>query len=289
MTNAGRKPSTDAQVQASELCSHREAASRFAQALVSLSFLLFCHAFLGGSISSAQPVTAELVPAEAPDTAFAATAQTPLPVGFPPANPATSPFPADTGLIPPASKAAGSMLFILGMILTATFLLKRYWPQRFGPAQGRRQIQVLETAALGDRQSLTLVRVGEATLLLARTPGTITLLERVESKPAAVEPAEDPVAALRQDRMFGESSSISSAKALLRFCKSGFARLGQVRVKMPQLAWLRHEKPPVPAPGRRVDSSPWSKPDFESVMRAELDNAHLLSRLSEIRSELARK
>lgn len=177
------------------------------------------------------------------------------------------------------------MLFIVGMILIVAFLLKRYLPQRFGPALSPRQIQVVETAVLGDRQSLTLVRVGEATLLLARTPGSITLLDRVELKLVNGEAAQEATAVGAP----GPMPRVTSDNTILRCCKTALARLRQAKGMQMPFRWLRRKQLPLAMPALNgLRPSPTS-PDFESVMRAELHNAQLLSRLSQIRSELASK
>ena len=94
-------------------------------------------------------------------------------LSFPSALPAEMPFRGDAELFSSATRATGSVVLLVGLILIGAFLLKRYWPGRFGAVAGERHIEVLETVALGERQSLTLVQVGQSRLLLARTAGSI--------------------------------------------------------------------------------------------------------------------
>ncbi len=90
-----------------------------------------------------------------------------------------------------AAKAIGATVFIIGLILGAMTLLKRYMPYRFGPLGHTRQIQVLESVPIGEKRMLTLVEVGGQRLLLASSPGNVTLLKELPAHSearASVEP-----------------------------------------------------------------------------------------------------
>jgi flagellar biogenesis protein FliO len=52
-------------------------------------------------------------------------------------------------------------------------------PHRFGPLGHKRRIQVLETVPIGDKRSLTLIRIDDEGLLLASTPTTVSLIKEV--------------------------------------------------------------------------------------------------------------
>jgi flagellar biosynthetic protein FliO len=73
------------------------------------------------------------------------------------------------------------MIFILALILISVILLKRYMPHRFGPLGHKRRIQVLETVPIGEKRSLTLVEFDGASLLLASTPGGVSLLKEAHA------------------------------------------------------------------------------------------------------------
>jgi flagellar biosynthetic protein FliO len=81
------------------------------------------------------------------------------------------------------SRAAGAMIFVLALIVTAMILLKRYMPYRFGPLGHKRRIQVLETVPIGDKRSLILVAIDGSGLLLAATPNNVSLLREIETDP----------------------------------------------------------------------------------------------------------
>ena len=105
-----------------------------------------------------------------------------------PVEPAQSPVSNETfsnaqpGFAGSGTRAVGSMIFILALILISVILLKRYMPHRFGPLGHKRRIQVLESVAIGEKRSLTLIEFDGVSLLLASTPGGISLLK--EGHPA---------------------------------------------------------------------------------------------------------
>ena len=83
------------------------------------------------------------------------------------------------GLFGPGARAIGAMIIVLSLIWITMVLLKRYMPHRFGPLGHKRRIQVLETVPIGDKRSLTLVRIDDEDLLLASTPGSVSLIKQV--------------------------------------------------------------------------------------------------------------
>jgi len=204
-------------------------------------------------------------------------------LSFPSALPAEMPFRGDAELFPSATRATGSVVLLVGFILIGAFLLKRYWPGRFGAVAGERHIEVLETVALGERQSLTLVQVGQSRLLLARTAGSITLLDRAEIAPdTAIDSEMEALPGRPEENRNDVSAAVTAAASTLKLLqgslKTGWAGLKGALRRVPS-------KPRTPA----VPAS-----SFEQVMRAELSvtavtTAHAAatrSRLSEIRSRL---
>ena len=86
---------------------------------------------------------------------------------------------AQAGLAGSGTRAVGSMIFVLALILISVILLKRYMPHRFGPLGHKRRIHVMETVPIGEKRSLTLIEFDGASLLLASTPGGVSLLKEV--------------------------------------------------------------------------------------------------------------
>jgi flagellar biogenesis protein FliO len=50
-------------------------------------------------------------------------------------------------------------------------------PHRFGPLRHTKRIHVLESVALGEKRTLTLVEVDRSTLLLASSPTVVSLIK----------------------------------------------------------------------------------------------------------------
>jgi flagellar biosynthetic protein FliO len=204
---------------------------------------------------------------------------------FPSAPPAEMPFRGDAELFSTATRATGSVVLLVGLILIGAFLLKRYWPGRFGAVTGERQIEVLETVALGERQSLTLVQVGQSRLLLARTTGSITLLDRTELLPEAVLDSE--MDALTEPQEGNRNVLPAAIPAIAGIFKRIEARLTTI------LARLRTALRRLPPKPRIIPAV--KAPSFDQVMHAELcatalttagAGSSVRSRLSEIRDRL---
>jgi flagellar protein FliO/FliZ len=66
------------------------------------------------------------------------------------------------------------LLLVLGLIFFLAWLLRRV--QRAGPAGKGQVIELIGSRALGPRDRLVLVQVGNEQILLGLTPGTITAL-----------------------------------------------------------------------------------------------------------------
>lgn len=85
----------------------------------------------------------------------------------------------DTSIMGSGIRASGALLLILGSILLISFLMKRFLPRHFGALGERRFIEIIESASLGEKRSLSIVKVGEEHFLIASTPGSVSLLERL--------------------------------------------------------------------------------------------------------------
>lgn len=74
------------------------------------------------------------------------------------------------------------LLLVLGLIFALAWLLRRV--QRAGPQQGQ-LIELISSRALGPRDRLVLVQVGNEQILLGLTPGRITPLHVLKEPVAA--------------------------------------------------------------------------------------------------------
>ncbi|WP_047302695.1 flagellar biosynthetic protein FliO [Pseudomonas fluorescens] len=106
--------------------------------------------------------------------------------------------PAATAAVAATAPAAGSvsgqltqlvlgLLLVIGLIFFLAWLLRRV--QQAGPAGKGQVIELIGSRALGPRDRLVLVQVGNEQILLGLTPGTITPLH-VLKEPVQVPTAE---------------------------------------------------------------------------------------------------
>jgi flagellar biosynthetic protein FliO len=107
------------------------------------------------------------------------------------------------------AKTLGSILFVLALILVIAFCLKRYMPYRFGTGGKKRFIQILENVSLGEKRSLTLIRIDQENLLLASTSTSISLIKKIDLRPP-VESTEDEHTINRSKRNPAERIGLAS-------------------------------------------------------------------------------
>ena len=112
-------------------------------------------------------------------------------------------------------------------------MLKRYMPHRFGPLGHTRQIQVLESVPLGEKRMLTLVEVAGQRLLLASSPGSVSLLKELpaHSQPQSnVEPAAPAARKSENPATFNQTFKAQlAAQDNLRDPRTLLLRLSQIR------------------------------------------------------------
>jgi flagellar protein FliO/FliZ len=105
-----------------------------------------------------------------------------LPFSVMAAEPVATATAAVTTALPAASSGVGGqltqlvfgLLFVLGLIFFLAWLLRRV--QQAGPAGKGQVIDIIGSRALGPRDRLMLVQVGNEQILLGLSPGTITAL-----------------------------------------------------------------------------------------------------------------
>ncbi|MEX0166241.1 flagellar biosynthetic protein FliO [Pseudomonas brassicacearum] len=119
---------------------------------------------------------------------FAAAAMLPLSVlaAEPVATAAAAPA-AGSGIAGQLAQLVLGLLLVLGLIFFLAWLLRRV--QQAGPAGKGQVIDIVGTRALGPRDRLVLVQVGNEQILLGLSPGTITALH-VLKEPVQVPSAE---------------------------------------------------------------------------------------------------
>jgi len=111
-------------------------------------------------------------------------------------------------------RAAGALILVLAAIWLAMILLKRFLPHRFGPLGQKRRIQVIETVPIGEKRTLTLVRIDNEELLLASTPGNLSLLKEIrrDRGAEAVAPLPEQTTELRETAEAGTRTTADDQK-----------------------------------------------------------------------------
>ncbi|MCP2071138.1 UNVERIFIED_ORG: flagellar protein FliO/FliZ [Pseudomonas lini] len=104
----------------------------------------------------------------------------------PVATAATAPA-ASSGVAGQLAQLVLGLLLVLGLIFFLAWLLRRV--QQAGPAGKGQVIDIIGSRALGPRDRLMLVQVGNEQILLGLSPGTITALH-VLKEPVPVPSAE---------------------------------------------------------------------------------------------------
>ena len=94
---------------------------------------------------------------------------------------------AGSGIAGQLAQLVLGLLLVLGLIFFLAWLLRRV--QQAGPAGKGQVIDIVGTRALGPRDRLVLVQVGNEQILLGLSPGTITALH-VLKEPVQVPSAE---------------------------------------------------------------------------------------------------
>ncbi|WP_334598092.1 flagellar biosynthetic protein FliO [Pseudomonas alvandae] len=119
---------------------------------------------------------------------FAAALMLPFSVlaAEPVANAAVAPA-SGSGIAGQLAQLVLGLLLVLGVIFFLAWMLRRV--QQAGPAGKGQVIDIISTRALGPRDRLVLVQVGNEQILLGLSPGTITALH-VLKEPVQVPSAE---------------------------------------------------------------------------------------------------
>ncbi|MCW1243975.1 flagellar biosynthetic protein FliO [Pseudomonas sp. SAICEU22] len=119
---------------------------------------------------------------------FAAALMLPFSVlaAEPVANAAVAPA-SGSGMAGQLAQLVLGLLLVLGVIFFLAWMLRRV--QQAGPAGKGQVIDIISSRALGPRDRLVLVQVGNEQILLGLSPGTITALH-VLKEPVQVPSAE---------------------------------------------------------------------------------------------------
>ncbi len=112
------------------------------------------------------------------------------------AGPAASAPMVNSGVAGQLTQLVFGLLLVLGLIFFLAWLLRRV--QQAGPAGKGQVIELIGSRALGPRDRLMLVQVGNEQILLGLSPGTITALHVLK------EPVEVPTASEKATPEFAQ-------------------------------------------------------------------------------------
>lgn len=85
----------------------------------------------------------------------------------------------------PVLKAIGGLGLVLCLIIGGFFGLKKFAPQYFAKHSSGKSLKVIETLSLGDRRSISLIRVGNSHFLVGNTPQQINFLATLPATPSS--------------------------------------------------------------------------------------------------------
>ncbi len=84
--------------------------------------------------------------------------------------------------LPTLAKMVGALFLVIVCIYFGVYLLKKTVGAKYGCGNRLNALEVLETAGIGPKQSVTLVRVGEKSVLLGITGEHISMLTELNSE-----------------------------------------------------------------------------------------------------------
>jgi flagellar protein FliO/FliZ len=87
---------------------------------------------------------------------------------------------AEVGFTGALVKMVGGLAGVLAVMLILYWLVRRFLPGKGMPLKSAR-MRVLGRLGLGQRSQVTLVQVGEKVLVLGVTPGSVTILDKMDS------------------------------------------------------------------------------------------------------------
>jgi flagellar biogenesis protein FliO len=116
------------------------------------------------------------LPVDNPGASSASTATTQMRTPAAAEAPMTGPSAGWTELALPVIKFIGGGGLVLSLILFAFVMFRKFAPQYMNKVPKERFLRHIETLPMGEKRSIVLVQAGMRKLLLASTPGQITLL-----------------------------------------------------------------------------------------------------------------
>jgi flagellar biogenesis protein FliO len=90
-----------------------------------------------------------------------------------------------SGAIPTLGKMIGALLVVILCIYVGIYLMKKTMGGRYGSTNKLNALEVLESTGVGPKQSVTLIRVGEKSVLVGITGERMALLTELNAEDTA--------------------------------------------------------------------------------------------------------
>jgi flagellar biogenesis protein FliO len=94
--------------------------------------------------------------------------------------------------LPALAKMVGALLVVIVCIYVGIYLLKRTTGGRYSSSRGTNALEVIETACVGQRKTISLIRVGEKSVLVGVTENRMALLSELNADDTATILASAP-------------------------------------------------------------------------------------------------
>lgn len=90
------------------------------------------------------------------------------------------------GALPTLGKMVGALLVVILCIYVGVYLMKKTMGGKYGSANKLNALEVLESTGVGPKQSVTLIRVGDKSVLVGITGERMALLTELNAEETAV-------------------------------------------------------------------------------------------------------
>jgi flagellar biosynthetic protein FliO len=99
----------------------------------------------------------------------------------------------DSDTQPSVLKAVGGLGLVIFLMIGTFFAAKKYAPRYFSKPASQKDLKILETLAMGDRRSISLIEVGGSRLLVGNTPQQINLLAALPEPVSLISEPEETI------------------------------------------------------------------------------------------------
>jgi flagellar biogenesis protein FliO len=120
------------------------------------------------------PAYGQLAPASAPITAGNSSSDsTAIDTQAQPASPVEM---KEADLHFPVFRTLGGLGLVICLMVAGYFAAKKFAPRYFAKSAAERNLRVIETLAMGDKRSISMIEAGNSRFLIGNTPNQINLL-----------------------------------------------------------------------------------------------------------------